>query len=55
MFTVVQEDSDRLDSAVGESSGSLIDETVRDGARRILAAALEAEVAGYVRAVPRRA
>jgi Transposase, Mutator family len=30
--------------------GSLIDEIVRDGARRMLAAALEAEVAGYIAA-----
>jgi transposase-like protein len=32
------------------ASGSLIDEIVRDGARRMLAAALEAEVAAYVAA-----
>ena len=31
-------------------SGSLIDEIVRDGARRMLAAALEAEVAAYIEA-----
>ncbi|MFG2045293.1 IS256 family transposase, partial [Dactylosporangium sp. NPDC048998] len=30
------------------SGGSLIDEIVRDGARRMLAAALEAEVAAYI-------
>ena len=30
--------------------GSLIDEIVRDGARRMLAAALEAEVAAYIEA-----
>jgi hypothetical protein len=30
--------------------GSLIDEIVRDGARRMLAAALEAEVAAYIAA-----
>ena len=30
--------------------GSLIDEIVRDGARRMLAAALDAEVAGYIAA-----
>src|SRR6516164_725219 len=32
------------------SVGSLIDEIVRDGARRMLAAALEAEVAAYIAA-----
>jgi len=32
------------------SSGSLIDEIVRDGARRMLAAALEVEVAAYIAA-----
>lgn len=32
------------------SGGSLIDEIVRDGARRMLAAALEAEVAAYIAA-----
>jgi transposase-like protein len=40
-------------SAVSEptvSGGSLIDEIVRDGARRMLAAALEAEVAAYIAA-----
>jgi hypothetical protein len=30
------------------AGGSLIDEIVRDGARRMLAAALEAEVAAYI-------
>ncbi|SCF14232.1 hypothetical protein GA0070558_1331, partial [Micromonospora haikouensis] len=37
-------------SAPVVSGGSLIDEIVRDGARRMLAAALEAEVAAYVAA-----
>jgi hypothetical protein len=32
------------------TGGSLIDEIVRDGARRMLAAALEAEVAAYISA-----
>ncbi|OJF09337.1 IS256 family transposase [Couchioplanes caeruleus] len=36
--------------AAGSSGGSLIDEIVRDGARRMLAAALEAEVAAYIAA-----
>jgi transposase-like protein len=35
-------------SDAGRSGGSLIDEIVRDGARRMLAAALEAEVAAYL-------
>jgi transposase-like protein len=35
---------------VAADGGSLIDEIVRDGARRMLAAALEAEVAGYIAA-----
>jgi transposase-like protein len=34
----------------GATGGSLIDEIVRDGARRMLAAALEAEVAAYIAA-----
>ena len=34
--------------AVAVSSESLIDEIVRDGARRMLAAALEAEVDAYI-------
>jgi len=32
------------------TTGGLIDEIVRDGARRMLAAALEAEVAAYITA-----
>jgi transposase-like protein len=35
-------------AASGAAGGSLIDEIVRDGARRMLAAALEAEVAAYI-------
>ena len=34
----------------GEHSPSMLDEIVREGARRMLAAALEAEVAAYVEA-----
>jgi hypothetical protein len=41
-------------AAAGEAAvmvgGSLIDEIVREGARRMLAAALEAEVAAYIAA-----
>src|SRR5215213_1049539 len=36
--------------ATTTTGGSLIDEIVRDGARRMLAAALEAEVAAYIAA-----
>jgi hypothetical protein len=47
MLTVVP---DPIDGADGESgsSVSLLDELVREGARRMLAAALEAEVAAYI-------
>ena len=46
MLTVVSaEERGRVD---GTSGGSLLDEIVRDGARRMLAAALEAEVAAYI-------
>jgi hypothetical protein len=41
-------------NATGEAvtvGGSLIDEIVREGARRMLAAALEAEVAAYIAAL----
>ncbi|TDC41199.1 IS256 family transposase, partial [Micromonospora sp. KC207] len=37
-------------SEQAKTGGSLIDEIVRDGARRMLAAALEAEVAAYIAA-----
>ena len=48
MLTVVHEDEqpDNTSSA----GGSLLDEIVRDGARRMLAAALQAEVAAYITA-----
>jgi len=58
VFTVAPDHSnDASDDATGSSvssaspsgsSGSLLDELVREGARRMLAAALEAEVAAYV-------
>ncbi len=38
------------DGAASVVGGSLIDEIVREGARRMLAAALEAEVAAYIAA-----
>ena len=46
MLTVVADPE--VTPAVAVSSESLIDEIVRDGARRMLAAALEAEVAAYI-------
>lgn len=47
MLKVVQESIEsNVDAAAG--GGSLLDEIVRDGARRMLAAALQAEVAAYV-------
>jgi hypothetical protein len=56
MLTVVNS-NDPAPAASSSSSprgatmgGSLIDEIVRDGARRMLAAALEAEVAAYIAA-----
>ena len=45
VFKVVQEGIES-----NEASGSLLDEIVRDGARQMLAAALQAEVAAYVEA-----
>lgn len=38
------------DGPTGEHSPSVLDEIVREGARTMLAAALEAEVAAYVEA-----
>ena len=46
MLTVVH-DSDRPTTDAG-AVGSLLDEIVRDGARQMLAAALQAEVAAYI-------
>ena len=46
MFKVVQGENESNESA----GGSLLDEIVRDGARAMLAAALQAEVAAYVEA-----
>src|SRR5436309_6529251 len=49
VLTVVSpEESTPAAAAAGLVGGSLIDEIVRDGARRMLAAALEAEVAAYI-------
>jgi putative transposase len=49
MFKVVQEEAGTNDNDRPGGS-SLLDEIVRDGARRMLAAALQAEVAAYVEA-----
>ncbi len=43
----------RPPAGAATTGGSLIDEIVRDGARRMLAAALEAEVGAYI-AIPGR-
>ena len=49
MLTVVSDSADREDSGPARSStSSLIDEIVREGARRMLAEALRAEVDAYV-------
>src|SRR3954469_16255493 len=48
VLTVVNPDDSTPATGPVSSDGSLIDEIVRDGARRMLAAALEAEVAAYV-------
>jgi hypothetical protein len=49
MLKVVPEENESNQESV-ESEGSLLDEIVRDGARQMLAAALQAEVAAYVEA-----
>jgi putative transposase len=49
MLKVVQEESESNETG-GSGSSSLLDEIVRDGARAMLAAALQAEVAAYVQA-----
>jgi putative transposase len=45
LTVVAQEGSEK---SAAQASGSLLDELVRDGARQMLAAALQAEVAAYV-------
>ncbi len=50
MLTVVGEKSQTREHAPTAVGGSLLDELVRDGARAMLAAALQAEVAAYVEA-----
>ncbi len=48
MLKVVEEESESNAHAPAAVGGSLLDEIVRDGARQMLAAALQAEVAAYV-------
>ena len=50
MLTVVDEGNESKEHAAVAVGGSLLDELVRDGARAMLAAALQAEVAAYVEA-----
>jgi putative transposase len=50
MLTVVQEGSEPTNGGSVGPGESLLDEIVRDGARRMLAAALQAEVAAYIEA-----
>lgn len=50
MLKVVQEESESNANVPAAVGGSLLDELVRDGARAMLAAALQAEVAAYVEA-----
>jgi transposase-like protein len=50
MLKVVHEESESTAHVPAGVGGSLLDELVRDGARAMLAAALQAEVAGYVEA-----
>src|SRR3954447_13102708 len=50
MLKVVHEDQQAHDSEAIEAGRSLLDEIVRDGARAMLAAALQSEVAAYIEA-----
>ncbi len=50
MLKVVHDAEASSENTTGAAGGSLLDEIVRDGARQMLAAALEAEVAAYVEA-----
>lgn len=47
MLTVVH-DAESSNDNTGDPGGSLLDDIVRDGARKMLAAALQAEVAAYI-------
>ena len=48
MLTVVHKGSESNASGASAAGSSLLDEIVRDGARQMLAAALQAEVAAYI-------
>ncbi|MGH3969208.1 MAG: hypothetical protein ACRDTV_14115, partial [Mycobacterium sp.] len=48
MLTVVHDVDSANDNDDGGAGRSLLDEIVRDGARQMLAAALQAEVAAYI-------
>ena len=48
MLKVVQEENETNAHAPVAVGGSLLDELVRDGARQMLATALQAEVAAYI-------
>jgi len=48
MLKVVHDEFDPNATSGSDSSSSLLDEIVRDGARQMLAAALQAEVAAYI-------
>ena len=48
MLKVVQEDDESNDEAAVTGGESLLDQVVRDGARQMLAAALQAEVSAYI-------
>ncbi|OMB87054.1 transposase, partial [Mycolicibacterium conceptionense] len=48
MLTVVHDGAEANDNTDSGAGRSLLDEIVRDGARQMLAAALQAEVADYV-------
>ncbi|MCD2136390.1 IS256 family transposase, partial [Rhodococcus qingshengii] len=49
MLTIVDYDDDSNETGQAVGAGrSLLDEIVRDGARQMLAAALQAEVADYI-------
>ncbi len=50
MLKVVHDENETNDESAVATCRSLLDEIVRDGARAMLAAALQAEVAAYVEA-----
>ena len=52
VLTVVPGAADPVDPRRSSGAASLIDELVREGARRMLAEALQAEVEDYIAALP---